>query len=570
MSYYGRQHGPSRGSIIGSVVVLLAVLGGVAATIWWFDFFFQAVRFIRWDIWRAGFAPHGIFMPWMAGTLGFLAMAAIAGLVLYFFGEGERIRLVAGILCAVLVLGAGVAFYKNIHERQASYSATTVVAVKEGQEPNSLRWLFNSTSSSSSDECKRVGNSRGVQSCISESAEEGFLFDWQARTASAAGAEIVLRRATEADNLSYLMEDTLAYLNGADVWTGIRDGRKRQPLVGVVEWDGENRARTCQFRGDNALNKSFNGKAGMNLRDDIAQAFPNNLYDQSDMWGYCDDQDNPVIVIPTVTREGHGHVTTKRFGGLIVITGSRSGEPVMELVTEIEPGDYPGPVYPASLAQRQRESVNASAGLWNRLVRDFGFQTSGVQSQSANPSEYLLESNVDGRTYWVTPLRPNSTESEQIIAYSLVPADEARVGELNGHRLYVLSGDDPQVVDLQRMYNRTVDAVNQHQPAFFTGDDEASGTLTEFLPLGNDTWQAYAERGGNVVYRVEININDRITPQVTQLSSDGSEADDQLAEVEQPAPIQGDGCNDPASLTGAQIQDCIDGLVRELGDRANQ
>lgn len=560
-------------AIIGWSAGIAAILGTVYGVFgWYYDSEWSIWQALHWGLWRQYFAANG-WNPAGATPLGLLLIAGlIVGLGYALLERRVAHASTAAFVVAALVAAFSVAsWFTNIGAGSASFASKTTVYVENTDTmPTSLKQLVD-TSSRSNGECAYVGNNLGVQSCISE---KKFSMSWEARTASAQGAKTVLKRASESDQLSYIMEDSLAYLeyDSGAVWSAIRDGQKRQPIVGVVEWDGSGRTNMCTFDGDYELDMAFDGRFGHNLANLIADEYPDNLYSNSDIWGYCKQTSKtgvkePVIVIPTWKQGGYEHVTTDRFGGLIVITGTPSGKPKMELIEKVETGALPGPVYPASLAKQQRESFGYSAGWVNYWFRDFGYDTiSDVPSQSANPSEYLLTAS-DGRRYWVTPMRPGSTESQQVVAYSVVPADEATMGQLNRHDLYVLNANDGNVVDMQRLYNRVTDAVNQRQPAFFTGEDSSKGTLTEFLPVGQTTWQIYAERGGNVVYKVEIDINDSISPKVVSLSGDTP------VEPSTTTPSPGSnviGCDAPEKLSPEQLRSCIDKLVDELGKRAQK
>lgn len=549
------------------VLVLWAIIG------WWLDAEWSLLQWFHWSLWRQYFATNG-WNPFGATPLGFLGIgAALCGIGyvigVFFPAKFGAIRTAQWIVAGLTVLAFIVTTFTNIAAGSASYSTETITVVKDTENvPSSLRQLVNS-SERSNGECTYVGNNADVPSCITE---DNFQLSWEPRVSSAQGARIVLQRASESDNLSEVMDDTLAYLQYAKggKWSAIRDGRKAQPIVSVLEWDGVGKVESCKFDDDYELNMAFAGRFGKNLANEIARQFPNNLYEDVDMWGYCKGESSvkePVIVIPTRVREGFEHVTTDRFGGLLVITGSPSGKPMMTLDKEIKPGEYLGPVYPSTLAALQRKGFEYSAGIINNWFRGFGYATlADVASQADNPSEYLLTSTVDKRRYWVTPLRPGSTKSQQVVAYSVVPADEATVGKNNIHRLYVMNPDDRAVVDMQRLYNRVVDAVNQRQPAFFTGDDDSKGKLLELLPTEEGVWQIYAERGGNVVYKVEIDQDDRIQPKVESLSAATVPP---TGGAGQPA-TGVTGCDAPEKLTPEQIRQCVDKLVTELGTRANK
>jgi len=105
------------------------------------------------------------------------------------------------------------------------------------------------------------------------------------------------------------------------------------------------------------------------------------------------------------------------------------------------------------------------------------------------------------------------------------------------------------------METRVTDAVNRRQGAFFTGEDDSKGQLVEFLPVSADKWQVYAERGGNVVYRINVSIDERIQPEVLEL-------------VSQTPTTTEDACTKPRSqLSPEQLTDCIKKFADELGGR---
>jgi hypothetical protein len=392
--------------------------------------------------------------------------------------------------------------------------------------------------------------------------EEGvYSQDWEARVASATGAKTVMSRSSSSDSGNTLLLDTLTYTYGSQPgWTAIRDGKKKQPLYGVAFWPGEGNVTTCRFTGEYAINKALHGNMGNSLLDEIAAFDKSLFFDEQDMWGYCDG-DKPVLVIPVKTWDGTGHRAVWYSGGVLVITGSSSGEAQIEHITDITPGQFPGPVYPISLAVTQREETAMMAGRYNKWFRDFGYETTGVQSQAGNSSEFLLKSKSDGHLYWVTPLTARSSDSQLVTAYSLIRADEAHNGTFNGLRIYVLANDDPRVVNLEDLEARTRQAISEADPGFFA----AQGTLVEFLPLDDENWQVYAELGGRVVYRITVPADARVRPQVTRL--DGFE-EAPVSPSSTPSSQDGSNCAaDLSALSNDQLASCLADIAEELKRR---
>jgi hypothetical protein len=394
-----------------------------------------------------------------------------------------------------------------------------------------------------------------VPSCI----KEGVLPDeWAHRTSSMSGAEIVMSRTSEAAPNTELMSETMMFRNDIDSWTAIRDGKNKQPIFGIVEWNGGDDTTTCRFKDDYAIDYAFGGRWGSNLANVVANHYPTLFYETSDMWGYCKDNDGerePVIVIPVTDEVSFHNRTVRVAAGVLEITGSSSGEPVIKHITDIEAGDYPGPVYPASLTAMQREALEWAAGKGHRNRLNFGYEPLDVASQAGNRSEYLLE-DTSGGLFWVTPLKAKSSDSQQIVAYSITSADTVEVNGLNEQNVYVLSDGDERIVNLSDMEARVEQALREENPGFYSGNNP--GKLTEFLPLNSTTWQAYAELGGRVVYRIEVSTDAQIATTVESIGAiDESESND--SEI---------SCADPTQLTEPQLADCIAQFTDELVGRS--
>lgn len=470
---------------------------------------------------------------------------------------------VVGPLVAVAVI-SGLAFvpavWNNDRDTAASYSGSTVFVVQDlNSPPESLKYLFDGKQMGSNPGCTRIYNNGGFNSCVLQGE---FSPDWYPRASSATGATKILTNNSATDNNSQLLQDSLAYIYDADgsgKWTAIRDGKGTNPIVGVMEWNGSgDRATNCNFSGNYALNKAFGGVWGNNLGDEIAHKFRNLLYDDADVWGYCRGTERePVIVIPVYQQQGFNHRTTIRSAGVIVVTGSPSGKPSIVHDIKVDPGKYPGPVYPTAVADQQREQLKWHGGRWVKTSngKAFGYKVSGLESQQGNDSDYLLKSKSDNGLYWVTPLRLNGSDSEQIIAYSVTPADKATAGQLNEQRVYVLNGNDERVADLSRMENAAKNAANVKQNGFTS----SGGSIKEFLPVDGTNWQVFAEMGGDVVYRITIPVNTSITPTVTEVKKP------------QEKPTEVDVCTKPRSqLSSDELAGCIQKFAEELGGRKDK
>lgn len=253
--------------------------------------------------------------------------------------------------------------------------------------------------------------------------------------------------------------------------------------------------------------------------------------------------------------------TTLRPAGVLVVKGSPSGMPSITHQQVVAAGQYPGPVYPLSLAAAQRGTIQWASGRANKNRLNFGYEPSAVQTQLDNASEYLLRSEIDGRLYWVTPLKPRTSDSQRLLAYSLTPADAVQSGSLNQQRVYVFDGSDPRVVNLDDMLARISEVIRNENPGFFGGENP--GRIAEFLPLDAKTWQAFAELGGRVVSVIEVPVDARVHPTVTSLEETGSTAG-------QPDTPADSTCIRPNELSELELAKCIGQFAGELEQRQVQ
>jgi hypothetical protein len=547
--------------VIGALVAL-AVIGGIFWGIvgYWMD---ADDRFWQWlteTFWGRGHWPNGWNLfgatPW-----AYLVLAVVAGVVAFAifrpsdrYGEGGK-RLgstIVGLVALVLLWACPFTLIVGADDRSDSWAGETRFVVADpAQLPTSLR---------------RVDSQYIEQGAFSQS--------WEPRVASATGANTVISRSSESDSGTTLLNDTLTYTYGQNPgWTAIRDGRKQQPLFGVAFWPGQGNVETCRFTGEFSINKAFHGRMGKSLLDELAAFNKSLFFEEQDMWGFCQPagdpstvtDDQPIIVVPVKTWDGAGNRSTWYSAGVLVITGSPSGDVVIEHVKNVEPGQYPGPVYPVSLAAEQREETQFMAGKWNKWFRDFGFETTRAESQAGNSSEFLLRSTVDGRLYWVTPLTARSSDSQIVSAYSLIPADEATFDEVNDLRVYVLQAEDPRLVNFDDLEARVRQAISSENPGFFG----AGGTLVEFLPLDDSSWQVYAELGGRVVYRITVPMDSRISPVVTSLDGidEAAVEDAQPGSTDQGDPAGSSCAADLSSLDNEQLLSCLSAIADELDRR---
>jgi hypothetical protein len=497
--------------------------------------FWQDNTSLQWKDFTRGFLQKGFFpslnpihWTWVAWLFAGIIGAVLSGFLLYAFKDdpthAKITKFCKGWLAASIIafLAAWVVVMPfNINDKSASYAGGTEFIVEDTSNPPGSLTRLTETTEPDGNGCD-LGSWNDMPGCINEGA---YNYTWEPRVASATGAKIAMINSGGGIPNTSIWESTLTYVysksGGEDHWTVIRNGSKSTPLHSVVEWNGKREIHVCRFTGPNAIDEAFDGHWGHNLRDTLAKKYTDLFFEDSDMYGFCDGakRDKPVIVIPVTEIEPFRTRWTSRAAGVIVITGSPEGKPVITHDREVKTGEYPGPVYPASLAKTQREQIDYIAGKWSNWQYSFGYQTTTASSQVGNEGEYQLRDKKTKRIYWVTPLKVRESTDQILVAYSVISADEVPAVDdpklsLNRHKLYVLPDMDVRAVNLERLETRVRSAIGDKDPAFFN----TGGNVVEFLPLDAKTWQVYAEIRGWVKYRVTINANEGLEPEVVTLA----------------------------------------------------
>lgn len=464
------------------------------------------------------------------------------------------VRIVAVIVTLLAIVSVVQVFrvsWDNDKDEARYYNRATTFYVPDiSDAPNSIQRLTGGATQSTGEECDLVG-SADVPSCIREGTLD--MAGWDPRVGSLSGATYALARSTGDRQKVSLNEDTMAYLNGESPrWSGILDGSgSQQALGGVAEWEGEGEASQCLFEGEFATGEAFGGNRRNSLNNLLAERFPALRFSISDVWGYCDG-DEPIVVVPMTRQVRTASRTVDTAGGLVTVRGD-NGQTQLTYIASAEPGDFPGPVYPASMVVEQRNQMEWAAGRKSKESYGFGYEPATSEVQEGNVSEYLLRNATTGRLEWVTPLTLHNSSSELFVAYAVSPADEVSSGDLNRLDVYVLADDDPRRVNID---NLEADALNYFVENVGTFRSNG-GKLVEFVPVDGDIWRAFGELNGRVVYRLDISANNSISPRLVSLSpEDPSESVDNAA------------CGEPVSgLTPAQLVGCIQQMADELEAR---
>ncbi|WP_200827305.1 hypothetical protein [Thermomonospora echinospora] len=531
---------------------------------------------------RRWFFPDGDLtavtaLGWLWVAAGLVVTALAVGWIeseAFDFDAGAAALAWGSAVLAVVVLAwpFTAVLWDNDKDAGRYYSGATVFHVPDlDRPPGSLTDLLRGARPGDGRACDRLGG-HDVRSCVKKDTAYSSL-RWEARTSSLAAARTAMNNAASPVQRVDVMDMTLTYLWGeADNtgrWSAVLDGSGiRQPMYGVAEWDGvTNTARVCRFAGDYRIDRAFGGSRKNSLRNLLAERYPRLVYDDTDIWGYCEN-DRPVVVIPVQRQIGYAQRTVQTSGGVLVLRGSAGGRPVVQYRPRARPGELPGPVYSISLVRAQRDATQWSAGREHRNRSSFGFEPSDFETQSENPGEYLLRGS-DKRLYYVTPLTPRGSESQALIAYGVAPADQSDSGRLNRYDVYVLADGDPQVASLGTLKAQAVAHISgpsSPYPNFLN----SGGALQEFVPLGGDTWRVYGVQNGQTAFYIDLSATGRVRPKTVAPGQDGQEGED--PKVTAPSGEEKDrreGCGRSVrEMTDRQLTECLGELADELRRRS--
>ncbi len=545
----------------------LIALGGLAvfALLWWL---IAAIVGLMWEqagytIWRSyeiGMSPVSrlgqvLSLIWVA------IIFVIAAYVNYDEGESPLPESVITAAAVVVCIGMIVSAFTTDSKLEAApfVRSVSIEYADKKAPPRILARLL--------EKQHDVGPAKIVSGKPTSYLASGF----EERSASLAGAQRIMSERATGSSKADILDETYAYISsreGKGKWTAIRDGEGRRIRIdSIVEWDGDaEQVHQCRFEGKNRLDAAITGNFANSLSDRIREQVGANVYwDISDVYGYCDSGDNPVVVMPVKTDRWNGARSIEVPAGVILVRGSDSGSPTVVYKRSVKAGEIPGPVYPISVASKQREMVNWAAGRKWQNNDAFGFEPVDIDANAENPADYNLRSQEDGWMYFVTPLTAKGTRSQVIQALSFVPSDTVSYGKLNAIRVQVHGDEDDKVLTEQDLERRARDILRKLDPAFL--NEGQKGRLEEFIPGKDGNWVVFATQSGQPRYLLRIRPGqlDQAVElnggEVGRVLIDGTKAEPS-APGENLAPGEPD--DELADLTYAQLQIRLDAAIDEL------
>ncbi|QRZ62427.1 hypothetical protein [Rothia sp. ZJ932] len=255
------------------------------------------------------------------------------------------------------------------------------------------------------------------------------------------------------------------------------------------------------------------------LRWSIHAKAPLAHFDEDDAYGYCTDDNQPLIIVPLYSYQGFWNTTTAPNGAALY---SKDGVEILTPEQLTEHG-IEGPTYPRSLAETQRKSINAGGTLMQWLGSKYGYDLTDTDDEDANagnPAEFTMISPTDRALEYVSPLTPRGS-SQSITAISSVPAQQESTTRA------------PLTINTSTDLPATSTLVTAIKESSVAGDNawttrwSAGMTTYEILPARDGHWAASIGQGQAVSYRADIAPDGRVTVVNSETGQRSQEAEEQ-------------------------------------------
>lgn len=264
------------------------------------------------------------------------------------------------------------------------------------------------------------------------------------------------------------------------------------PKMGELNADKD--VNRCQFS-ENAKLRFGGGWVTNNLKTHIyLKKFwnPTMHVNESDSFAVCEDG-TPMIYTPMTKWKMSGIAPYQVPAGVMVYNG-KTGE--LNYHESME--DSKLPVYPISLAKKQRESTVASGGYWDNVRKVVGMSASEDGVNQSNPSEFGLLNRDGNKSQYVTPLVPRG-QSQSIIGLSTIDNATTKFGELNPVNIHRY-GENKEMLAPSTVVANVIS--NE-----FDGYKAGELTSYEVIPSNDGLWTVSMGTDQNVLYRISVDRN---------------------------------------------------------------
>lgn len=318
------------------------------------------------------------------------------------------------------------------------------------------------------------------------------------------------------------------------------------PLYGTSQ--NEN-VKFCEFSKEATLREG-GSMPHNNLERSIFEKTPLNVsYASDDLYSYCNEQQEPLVVVPLKKIEGFLFPMWKPYG--VAVYNGHTG--VLDILTDASAIDkLDGPVYPLSLATSQREALVAN-GTWTDMVIN---RTSGYVAASANTEVNLNRSDKSGSDY-VTALMPRGSSSS-IVAVSHMPSSTMIPGQFNKLMVEAFTEKDVRpanstlIDDIKTRYSQMPDMVNDTLQVFEITSGKDGGWTVSLGREQSVNYRAYVSKDGG-----DIKLYDRNHKLIAQ----GSSSSDGSGNVEMIP-------TDVSTLSTEELTQLGNQVMKELANRA--
>lgn len=377
---------------------------------------------------------------------------------------------------------------------------------------------------------------------------EQTAYEW--RTPWAVASSAVTSRAGSV--VGTFEEDATTFLPATGAY--VTPVRKRGWVTGfdqiVVQAADETTVSVCDFDAQVPVEK---GWFQYNLKRAVSFVGAGLMADPDDVWAYCDG-DQGVMVVP-VTRYTGFPEQHQVPAGVVLFDGHRA-----VLDKDVEAGELPGPVYPMSLAAKQRESSHALTGLVDRMFRRSGYEQVGSAdgTDAGNESELLLRRSDGSGWDFVSALTPRGS-SASVVAVSAIEADEVHDGTLNPMTVHRL----PQARQGNAALSNAIIA------AFPQLNWDANQlTLKEVIPTSSSSWTASITKSTTVTRLVTIDAQGAMClTEVDGTELDCVDADGVSTGSDEDTDTDTDSVGDLSSLSDEELADLQQRVAAEVAER---
>lgn len=314
----------------------------------------------------------------------------------------------------------------------------------------------------------------------------------------------------------------------------------------AVTADGHVNTQNCQV-GKSAA--SLGGSLNHNLDRRIIREHPGVGLNRDDAYGFC-DAGVAKVVMPLTRLSGLWPVTSVPAGVAIYDTKSEAIEHVVEGA-----GGVPGPMYPLSLAEVQRDASLATGSFFDWVFNRVGYSTTTVDPQdpnAENAGEFTLARRGEDGADFVTPLTRRG-RGTAIVAVSTLDAGQARVGSLAQLSVHTLPAPREANSTVEQAMKAKLTKVPWATPGF---------GVFEIVPTGPDSWIASLGMRQNVVYHVDLTADGAMR---LLNAGDGSAA--QIITAQGTTEVPGDATTVPSP--GADLSRLTDQELAELQARVS-